>query len=487
MRQKTLTDMERNNKTAMLAHGIDAGIMTIFCVLQAVGGLKSWGYVLIVAVLAAAPVIGELIFWKRDRATTMIKHFVAIGFAIFYTFILFTSIHGMVYTFVIPMILVVAVYNDIRYSLLINIGTVLESIIVVALGAQTGGFGYMGSDSAVIQIVVMILVGIYSVFSAKTINDNTKQKLANVMEAQEQTQQVLTDITCLSGTMKAGIEKIDADIERLNEAAKDTENAMNEVSVGSRDTAQAVQEQLLQTEAIQTKVASVDEAAGKITENMEKNLQILDAGNKDIEELVRQVEASVKSGAEASQKLENLDEYMQKMHSIVELINGITNQTSMLALNASIEAARAGEAGKGFAVVASEITGMASKTKDATLNIESLIADVSKAIEEVVTVVEQIVAGIKEQETGAGNVSDSFGMIFSNTVSVKENMEGLAHNIDELKGANQVIVDSVQTISAITEEVSAHAGETLEAQENNTEILEKITAKMKELMEAIHQ
>lgn len=66
------------------------------------------------------------------------------------------------------------------------------------------------------------------------------------------------------------------------------------------------------------------------------------------------------------------------MHSIIELIDNITTQTSLLALNASIEAARAGEAGRGFSVVASEISNLATQTQDATVDITTLIENISK-------------------------------------------------------------------------------------------------------------
>ena len=85
------------------------------------------------------------------------------------------------------------------------------------------------------------------------------------------------------------------------------------------------------------------------------------------------------------------------MNSIVELIGGITNQTSLLAWNASIEAARAGEAGRGFAVVATEISGMATRTKEATVHMTELISNVSNAIMEVVGVVSNMIDGINEE------------------------------------------------------------------------------------------
>ena len=117
--------------------------------------------------------------------------------------------------------------------------------------------------------------------------------------------------------------------------------------------------------------------------------------------LVGEVEVSVRNSANAADKLETLNQYISEMNTIVELINGVTSQTSLLALNASIEAARAGEAGKGFAVVASEISELATQTKSATTNITQLIGNVSGSITEVVTVIREMIDGINDEK---GNV-----------------------------------------------------------------------------------
>lgn len=485
MEQKTITEMERNNKVAMLAHLIDASAMILFIFWQSLFGAVGGAYVLLMLVLGLLPVMLEYFFWKKNRDTEMVKHLAAVGFAVFYSVTLFTSSNQLVFAFVIPMILVVTIYNDARYIVLINCGTVLESFLVAVIGAKTGKFGYSGRDSAIVQVVVMLLIAVYSYASAKTLHQNNGQKLGAIESAQKQSEAALKDSSELSRQLKQGIEDINGGLNKLNEVSRITQNAMQEVSAGAADTADAVQRQIRQTEAIQSKVERVSNAAKGITENMQQTMNALDEGNKNVELLVAKADDSVHNGEEVAGKLQNLDKYMKEMNSIVELIGGITSQTSLLALNASIEAARAGEAGRGFSVVASEISDMAAQTKGATQNITELIHNVSAAINEVVNVVYQMIEGINEERRSTGRTADSFGVIQSNTASIRDNVGCLADDVMELREANQEIVDSIQTISAISEQVTAHAGETMDAEERNMEALREIEGRMQELLALI--
>lgn len=487
MEQKTMTEMERNNRMAMLAHLADVLVMMLFIFLQSLSGMVGGTYVFVMLVLAVVPVMLEYFFWKKDGGTELIKHLSAIGFAVFYTAVLFTSTNNLVFAFAIPMILVVTIYNDERYIIIINCGTVLESILVAAIGAKTGKFGYAGRDNAIIQIIVMILIAIYSYASARTLHQNSRQKVGTIESAQQKTEVLLQDISGMSKKLKNGIEDIDTGLKKLSEVSGITQNAMQEVSSGAADTADAVQRQILQTEAIQSQVERVNSAAEGITENMKQTIHALEEGNENVELLVQKADASVHNGEEVAGKLQNLDQYMQEMNSIVELIGGITSQTSLLALNASIEAARAGEAGRGFSVVASEISGMATQTKSATQNITELIHNVSSAIGEVVDVVYQMIEGINEERQSTGRTADSFGVIQENTASIQDNVGRLADDVMELREANQEIVDSIQTISAVSQQVTAHAEETMAAEEQNAKVLSSIEERMQELLALIKE
>ena len=255
------------------------------------------------------PLIGEVICWKGNTEHAMIKHLVSYGFALFYTICLFTSPTNLIY--------VVTIYSDTRYLLLINTGTILESIIVVVIGATKGGFGYHGIEAAVVQIVVMIMVGANSVLTTKVIRENTRKRFTEVAQAKAEAENLLERNEELDQQLSGNIADINVRFEKLTAASKTTTEAMQEVSAGATDTAEHVQNQLEQTHAIQDKVDEVATAVEEITNSMTLTLKALAEGKQDIEHLASEVEASVDNGTEVTEKLENLNQYMDEMNSIV--------------------------------------------------------------------------------------------------------------------------------------------------------------------------
>ena len=462
-RRMQMKEMERSNRVAMIAHGVINACMLFISVIGFIEHTVSAPVLAVLILLGIIPVVAEFICWKRNHATKAIKHLSMIGFALFYTVLLFTAQCNMVYAFVIPMMFA-------------------ENVLVVLLGATQGGFGYLGQNAGFIQISVMILLCITSIYATISNQKNTDENIESITAAQDRTEATLREVMEMSSRMETSVADITAELNKLETAFDSTKIAMEEVSAGSGESAAAIQQQTAQTEAIQEKVNTVSEVAETIGNNMEHTIEILDAGKEEMTGLKEQAEDSARNSELAAQKLETLDHYMQEMHSIVEIISKIANQTSLLALNASIEAARAGEAGRGFSVVATEISGMATQTKDATGNIAELIQNVSGAIGEVVTVIRQMIDGIGSQREGTMRAADSFTAIEDSSYTIVDNLGEMLQIVEALKTANQEIVDSIQTISATTEEVSAHASETLEAEERNREILQKITENMNSMV-----
>ena len=85
-----------------------------------------------------------------------------------------------------------------KFSLQINMGTVILSLIMTIGGGMTGNFGYKGADEAVGRVAIMILVGMYSIYAAKTLEYNSDRKLEQMTQAQEKTENLLQSVSSMS-------------------------------------------------------------------------------------------------------------------------------------------------------------------------------------------------------------------------------------------------------------------------------------------------
>ena len=469
-------ELARENTVAMNCHFLVCGIISIAYFVEFLKGDGTLLYVLATIILAMGPVVGEIICYKKQHDTKMIKHFVGIGYAILYTFVMFTTNNHFTFVYVIPMLIAITVYNDFKYSLPIEVGVVIVNVIQLALFFKRGIYTKADMASVEIQFFVIVLICGIQLYVSIVAEKLNQKKLAELKAEHEKTEELLTRIMDTSDKMTQQITESAQKTASLGESMQAMKEAMEEVNSGSNDTAEAVQSQLNQTEEIQAMVEQVEKGTENIIDSMNQNKEAIAQGNANVGILVKQAEETVESGKKVTEELSQLDTYMSQMNSILDIINSITSQTSLLALNASIEAARAGEAGRGFAVVASEISQMAQQTKDSTVQISQLIENVSNAIQMVVEVSGSMISMIESQNETTEKTAESFTVIEKNSDNVYGHSNELAAYVTKLADANKKIVDSISTISAISEEVAAHASDTLSATESNNVIVEELAA-----------
>lgn len=469
-------ELARENTVAMNCHFLVCGIISIAYFVEFLKGDGTLLYVLATIILAMGPVVGEIICYKKQHDTKMIKHFVGIGYAILYTFVMFTTNNHFTFVYVIPMLIAITVYNDFKYSLPIEVGVVIVNVIQLALFFKRGIYTKADMASVEIQFFVIVLICGIQLYVSIVAEKLNQKKLAELKAEHEKTEELLTRIMDTSDKMTQQITESAQKTASLGESMQAMKESMEEVNSGSNDTAEAVQSQLNQTEEIQAMVEQVEKGTENIIDSMNQNKEAIAQGNANVGILVKQAEETVESGKKVTEELSQLDTYMSQMNSILDIINSITSQTSLLALNASIEAARAGEAGRGFAVVASEISQMAQQTRDSTVQISQLIENVSNAIQMVVEVSGSMISMIESQNETTEKTAESFTVIEKNSDNVYGHSNELAAYVTKLADANKKIVDSISTISAISEEVAAHASDTLSATESNNVIVEELAA-----------
>jgi len=185
-----------------------------------------------------------------------------------------------------------------------------------------------------------------------------------------------------------------------------------------------------------------------------------------IQEISRQVQTALSVSQDAVKEAERsgaimsgLSDDAKTIGSVIELINGIAEQTNLLALNATIEAARAGEAGKGFAVVASEVKSLASQTSKATEEISSQIGTMQETTGQAVKAIEAIMEVINNVGDIASSIASAVEEQTAVTNDISSNMQSASQGVE-------LITTNLQSISSATTQIDAATQNVKEASQS---------------------
>ena len=270
-------------------------------------------------------------------------------------------------------------------------------------------------------------------------------------------------------------------LERVRKAAIDVQSSANEILIASEEMSsgaiQQDQEITNTSSAVEELTVSMKQVSNNAEASAEAARRALDAaeqGNRSVRDTLegmQRIRASVQATAK---RIKALGDRSLEISEIVNVINDITEQTNLLALNAAIEAARAGEAGRGFAVVADEVRKLAEHSRNATKDIAALIKAIQAETNDAVVVMEE---GTKEVEIGA-KLADQAGKALEAISNVVRQSAELVQEIS-LASKQQVrgtegVANAMQIISNITRQTSQGARQTARTVEQLVHMSEQL-------------
>ncbi|MGO5067102.1 methyl-accepting chemotaxis protein [Clostridium sp. LCP25S3_F8] len=170
---------------------------------------------------------------------------------------------------------------------------------------------------------------------------------------------------------------------------------------------------------------------------------------------------------------QSVNELWTKSNSIGEIVDKIQNiaeQTNLLALNAAIEAARAGDAGKGFAVVAEEVRKLSEQVEESTREISQEIQEIQKKIDDSKNSVNESENIILEVNNAVEDTKQVFNTIEYSAKNTIDQITQLYDNITKVSKDKDDILESIHSISAISEESAAGLEEVSASTQEQTQI-----------------
>ena len=298
--------------------------------------------------------------------------------------------------------------------------------------------------------------------------------LKNETERVTASAEVLTQASgkCLSAvkTMNKSVAAIDAEDKKTNAIITKTYNDIESL----KESAEKVENLILnQNQAMERSSSSVEQLSGNIA-------SIADTTKKaDVisEELKKTTDLGVKYIGSAEEAIKLIRESSNSVQEAVKMIQDISSQTNLLAMNASIEAAHAGEAGKGFAVVADEVRKLANTTDTNIQTVSQNINDMEDKILAGVQAMQQAKKAFTSIDAGVEQTADIVRRI---SEAVEEQRIGT----QETLAASQEVVNSIQSIKELAASQRNHTDNVYENTKNIVNASNNITASLRETSEA---
>lgn len=366
------------------------------------------------------------------------------------------------------------------------------------LGNKINAITWISIISAILLIIVSVMSALYFtnriVGRIGRLTTGAKEIAAGNLNVQFEDQQADDEV----GELQTSFRQMTGN---LKEIITHVSDSSDQVAASAEELMASADETMLGTELISTSIQNVSDAADKQKEMSSSSAAFAQKVLEEAEEIANQANQATALSISTNEKIEKGSVYVENTVSqmnliqstveetadsltllasrtteivnILKLVQDISDQTNLLALNAAIEAARAGEAGKGFAVVADEVKKLSEQTKQSVSDISRIAAEIENDTTTTVSSIQQVKdrvnAGITiSHDTKAtfdeilaiiGQVQNQVNEITAVSDSIHSKMESVSEQSLEMAAVSETTADNAVSVASASEEQLASMSE----------------------------
>ena len=440
--------------------------LTVAYALEVAEGSQPPGFLVAFIVADWGSFIISLVAKAIKKGQGTLHHWVlCVGYSLFYILILSSLKNPLIFVYIVPIMIIVALYQNFKLLILIMAANIIGVISFIINTINRGAVDASMSDSFKIVFAASIMINLAVYLLIHYLIRLNNHNVAAITENLDRVKETVSKVKEVSTTVVDGVNAVKEYADENRAGATSVVDDMSTIAEQTNILTDRTFSSLEMTKSISNQVTQVSNLVEETVTLAQQSVEHASVSNEQLQDAI----ASAREMRELANKvgtiLTDFKEEFGKVKTETGTINNISSQTNLLALNASIEAARAGEAGRGFSVVADEIRNLSDGTKQSSASIMGAL-DVLGATSDNMTVsVERIIELIAKTVEKIEAVYESVSAISSDSVVLGTNVNNINQSIGEVETSNLQLVENMNSVNDIMESIVVKIVETADSSE----------------------
>lgn len=238
------------NKKLLWCYTIISMVLFVAYLLELVKGNRTFGYVCVFSAILLTPLAISILLYRKNEESDLVRKVAAYGYGLLYAFVLWTTVSNLAFTYILPMLLAISMYQDKKYTLRVGIGGILVNMVYIAMRFASGGVDSGEIVNIEIQMAVMLLIVSFSYVTTNTLGIISDYKMGLIEAEKEKVDGMLGQIIHATDSLCTDIVSINQESKQMADRGENSKLAVTQMVSGAGELADTIQHQLQMTENI---------------------------------------------------------------------------------------------------------------------------------------------------------------------------------------------------------------------------------------------